>query len=76
MEGIVWKKWVGEYKDRLGAESKTHATFDGNKTECGRVVPQHEAVEGVSLLWVNCKKCRKIAEQYTAESREFDKANS
>jgi hypothetical protein len=24
MEAVVWRKWVGEYQDRLGAESKVH----------------------------------------------------
>ena len=60
MEGINWQKWVGEYKDRLGAPSKTHLTNDGITTLCGQSVPDYYngyEVQGQATYTADCKKC-------------------
>ena len=74
MEAVVWKKWVGEYQDRLGAESKVHGweqRDDGSEVLlCGPDVPSYQdgyEVEGASVYTINCKRCLKlIAEQEAA----------
>ena len=46
MEAVVWRKWVGEYQDRLGAESKVHGweqRDDGSEVLlCGPDVPSYQ----------------------------------
>jgi hypothetical protein len=67
MEAVVWQKWIGEYQDQLGAESKVHGweqLDDGSEVLlCGRNVPSYQdgyEVQGASVFSINCKRCKKI----------------
>lgn len=73
MEAVVWQKWVGEYEDRLGAESKVHGweqQDDGSEVLlCGRDVPSYQdgyEVQGASAFRINCKRCLKIIAEHEA----------
>jgi hypothetical protein len=60
MEAVNWKRWIGEYQDRLSAPSKTHLTEDGKITLCGKEIPVYEdcyEVEGQAAYNADCKKC-------------------
>ena len=64
MDAINWQKWVGDYRDRLSAVSKTHLTDDGLTTLCGQKIPTYAEgyeVSGESQYKANCKKCKKAA---------------
>jgi hypothetical protein len=60
MDKVNWQKWVGDYKDRLSAVSKTHLTEDGIMTLCGLRVPAYAdgyEVDFDAPWQVTCKKC-------------------
>ena len=62
IESVSWKKWVGEYSDRLSAPSKSHLSEDGRTTLCGKAIPTY--AEGYEVDWdagykADCKKCNK-----------------
>ena len=59
-DAMSWQKWVGQYRDRLGAPSKTHLTEDGHTTLCGREVPTYAdgyEVSYDSVYMTDCKAC-------------------
>ncbi len=64
MEAMNWQKWVGDYKDRLSAASKTHLTEDGTTTLCGKAIPDYYdgyEVQGQATYAADCKKCCNMA---------------
>lgn len=69
---VSWQKWVGEYKGRLGQESKTHGVTyneDGEQVLiCGKAIPEYAdgyEVQGQAEYHIDCKRCNKIIETYS-----------
>jgi hypothetical protein len=55
MEAVVWQKWIGEYQDQLGAESKVHGWEQLDDGSEGNVPSYQDGYSVFSINW-RCKK--------------------